>query len=145
MSKKEKKSSGVGKFIAGAAVGATLGILFAPKSGKETRQDLKRLFDDFMKKVKEIDIQEVKEQLENKIEEIRAGLADLDREKALKIAKEKAVAVKEKCEELVQLAIAKGTPVLEKAANEVREKTIQATREILVRLEDADRRAKAKS
>ena len=53
MSKKEKKSSGVGKFIAGAAVGATLGILFAPKSGKETRQDLKRLFDDFMKKVKE--------------------------------------------------------------------------------------------
>ena len=145
MSKKEKKSSGVGKFIAGAAVGATLGILFAPKSGKETRQDLKRLFDDFMKKVKEIDVQEVKEQLENKIEEIKAGLADLDREKALKIAKEKAVAVKEKCEELVQLAIAKGTPVLEKAANEVREKTIQATREILVRLEDADRRAKAKS
>ena len=145
MSKKEKKSSGVGKFIAGAAVGATLGILFAPKSGKETRQDLKRLFDDFMKKVKEIDVQEVKEQLENKIEEIRAGLADLDREKALKIAKEKAVVVKEKCEELVQLAIAKGTPVLEKAANEVREKTIQATREILVRLEDADRRAKAKS
>lgn len=145
MSKKEKKSNGVGKFIAGAAVGATLGILFAPKSGKETRQDLKRLFDDFMKKVKEIDIQEVKEQLENKIEEIKAGLADLDREKALKIAKEKAIVVKEKCEELVQLAIAKGTPVLEKAANEVREKTIQATREILVRLEDADRRAKAKS
>ena len=102
MSKKEKKSNGVGKFIAGAAVGATLGILFAPKSGKETRQDLKRLFDDFMKKVKE------------------------------------------KCEELVQLAIAKGTPVLEKAANEVREKTIQATREILVRLEEADRKAKAK-
>ena len=96
MSKKEKKSSGVGKFIAGAAVGATLGILFAPKSGKETRQDLKRLFDDFMKKVKEIDVQEVKEQLENKIEEIKAGLADLDREKALKIAKEKATAIKEK-------------------------------------------------
>ena len=133
MSKKEKKSSGVGKFIAGAAVGATLGILFAPKSGKETRQDLKRIFDDFMKKVKEIDVQEVKEQLEAKIEEIRTGLADLDREKALKIAKEKATAVKEKCEELVQLAVAKGTPVLEKAADEVRS------------LEESDRKAKAKS
>ena len=54
MSKKEKKSNGVGKFIAGAAVGATLGILFAPKAGKETRQDLKRLFGDFMKEVKEL-------------------------------------------------------------------------------------------
>ncbi|HIT21969.1 MAG TPA: YtxH domain-containing protein [Candidatus Scybalousia intestinigallinarum] len=145
MSKKEKKSSGVGKFIAGAAVGATLGILFAPKSGKETRQDLKRIFDDFMKKVKEIDVQEVKEQLEAKIEEIRTGLADLDREKALKIAKEKATAVKEKCEELVQLAVAKGTPVLEKAADEVRSKTIEAVREILARLEESDRKAKAKS
>ena len=60
-----KKNSGFGKFLAGAAVGAGLGILFAPKSGKETRQDLKKLFDDFMKKVKEIDVQEVKEQLEN--------------------------------------------------------------------------------
>ena len=145
MSKKEKKSSGVGKFIAGAAVGATLGILFAPKSGKETRQDLKRIFDDFMKKVKEIDVQEVKEQLEAKIEEIRTGLADLDREKALKIAKERATAVKEKCEELVQLAVAKGTPVLEKAADEVRSKTIEAVREILARLEESDRKAKAKS
>ncbi len=144
MSKKEKKSSGVGKFIAGAAVGATLGILFAPKSGKETRQDLKKLFDDFMKKVKEIDVQEVKEQLENKIEEIKTGLADLDREKALKIAKEKGADIKAKCEELVQLAVAKGTPVLEKAANEVREKTIEAVREILVRLEESDRKAKAK-
>ena len=61
-----------------------------------------------------------------------------------RLGKEKATAIKEKCEELVQLAIAKGTPVLEKAANEVREKTIQATREVLVRLEEADRKAKAK-
>ncbi len=27
----EKKKSGIGKFIAGAAIGAGLGILFAPK------------------------------------------------------------------------------------------------------------------
>ena len=33
-----KKSTGVGKFVVGAAVGAALGMLFAPKSGKETRK-----------------------------------------------------------------------------------------------------------
>ena len=31
---------GFGKFLAGAAIGATLGVLFAPKAGSETRQEL---------------------------------------------------------------------------------------------------------
>ena len=34
------KKSGFGKFLAGAALGAGLGILFAPKSGKDTRKEL---------------------------------------------------------------------------------------------------------
>ena len=37
---KERKS-GFGKFLLGAGIGVGLGILFAPKSGKETRQELK--------------------------------------------------------------------------------------------------------
>ncbi|MBE6147063.1 MAG: hypothetical protein E7168_01865 [Firmicutes bacterium] len=142
MKNNQKKSNGIGKFIAGAAIGASLGILFAPKAGSETRKDLKKKLDELTKKVKEIDVKEVKEQLENKIEDIKNELADLDKEKALKIAKEKGTALKHKCEELVQLAVEKGTPVLEKAANEVREKTIEAVKEILERLEEADRKAK---
>lgn len=147
MTKKDcsvKKKSGAGKFILGAAVGAGLGILFAPKSGSETRRDLKKKMDVLVKKVKEIDIDDVKEQLENKIDEIKEELADLDKEKVLKIAKEKGNDIKEKCEELVQLAIDKGTPVLEKAANEVREKAIDAVKEVLERLEEADKKAKSK-
>ena len=36
------KKSGLGKFLLGAGIGVGLGILFAPKSGKETRADLKK-------------------------------------------------------------------------------------------------------
>ena len=146
MSKKEKnkKKSGAGKFILGALVGAGLGVLFAPKAGSETRRELKEKMAELVKKTKEIDMDEVKEKITLKIEEIKEELSDLDREKVLKIAKEKGNDIKDKCGELVQLAKEKGTPILEKAANEVREKAIDAVREILERLEAADRKAKNK-
>ena len=84
-----KKSSGIGKFVAGAAIGAGLGILFAPKKGSETRKDLKEKLDNVVAKIKSVDTEEVKEMFEQKVEEIKAELEDLDKEKALKIAKQK--------------------------------------------------------
>ena len=52
MSKNNK--SGLGKFLLGAGIGVGLGILFAPKSGKETRADLKKKMDDLLEKAKNI-------------------------------------------------------------------------------------------
>ncbi len=36
----ESKISGLGWFVAGLGVGALVGILYAPKAGRETREDL---------------------------------------------------------------------------------------------------------
>jgi gas vesicle protein len=36
----EKQSSGFSWFLAGLGIGALVGVLYAPKSGKETREDL---------------------------------------------------------------------------------------------------------
>ena len=130
VAKKEKKKSGVGKFLLGAAVGAGLGILFAPQKGSDTRKMLKEKMDELIKKAKNIDVEEVKDNIQLKISEIQDELQDLDKEKVLKIAQEKGEQIKDKCQELVQYAIDKGTPVLEKAANEVREKAIDVVKEI---------------
>ena len=136
---KDKKKKGWGKFLAGAAIGAGLGILFAPKKGSETRRELKEKLDELANKVKGIDMDDVKESIELKIEEIKMELADLDKEKVLKIAKEKGNALKKKSEELVNLAIEKGTPVLQKAAEEVREKTIAVVKEVLKKKKKKDK------
>ena len=131
-----KKKKGFGKFIAGALVGAGLGVLFAPKKGSETRQELKEKFEELINKAKELDIEEVKVNIENKIEEIKAELEDLDKEKVLKVAKKKAQQIQDKAEELVNYAIEKGTPVLENTANSVKEKAIAVTKQILAKLEE---------
>lgn len=129
------KKKGFGKFLTGAAIGAGLGLLFAPKSGKETRAELKVKFDELLDDVKNIDAKEVRVNIENKIADLKNELADLDREKALAIAKEKGNAIKVKAEELVDLAKAKGTPVVQKKAEEARLVAIKAVKEILVKLE----------
>jgi gas vesicle protein len=38
----EQKEAGIGSFLLGLAVGAGLALLFAPRSGEETRRDLQR-------------------------------------------------------------------------------------------------------
>ncbi len=126
---------GLGKFLAGAAIGAGLGILFAPKKGSETRQELKAKFDELMEKAKNVDLGDIKDQIEDKINDIKKELEDLDKEKVIKIAKKKSREILKKADELVKLAIEKGTPVVQRITKEAKEKTVEVLEDIIFKLE----------
>ena len=136
--------SGCGKFLLGTAVGVGIGVLVAPKKGRETREDLKKKFDELMIKVKSLDKEEVKKEIEEKIAKLKRDIKELDKEKVLSIAKEKGTKIKEESKRLVDLAKEKGTPVLEKAASDVREKAIKVTKDILEKLENSEKKIENK-
>lgn len=134
-----KNGKGIGKFVVGAALGAGLGILFAPKKGSETRELLKKKMTELTNHIRNIDVEEVKEEFERKVNEIRMELVDLDKEKALEIAKEKCNDLKIKTQELVELAKDKGTPVLRETAKDLLETVVKVSKETIKKLDNADK------
>ena len=127
-----KKKSG---FLGGALLGLGLGVLFAPKSGSETRKELAKQTSLLWDKIRGMDADEIKDKLEKKLNEIEEEVKSLDKEKVLAIAKEKSEVIKEKVSELINMAKEAGKPVIEDAAKAVKKELANVTREVLEKLE----------
>ena len=71
---------GVGSFLLGAIVGAGIALIFAPKSGEETQQELKEQARK-LRVVAEERVKEAQRQLEGRLDEARDGAAFLESER----------------------------------------------------------------
>ena len=133
---------GFGKFLGGLALGAGIGILLAPDKGENTRKVLKKKIEELIAKAKDVDLDEVKDELLYKIETLQGELATLDKETVKEIALSQAEVIKVKAEELYRYAIEKGTPAVESAANEVRKQALKVVKELEKKLEEDTKKKK---
>ena len=109
--------------LTGFLVGVGLGVLFAPKKGSETRAELKAKCNELYEKLKEVELSDVKTQIENKLANLQKELKTLDKEKVGAICRQQATKIKAKAEELYELAKEKGVPTLQKTAEDIRSKS----------------------
>ncbi len=134
-----------GNFLLGAGIGLGLGLLFAPKSGKETRKDLSKKINVLVEKAKEIDVEEVKNAIIVKTRELENTIKDLDKETAKQLIIDKSNEVKIKAQELVDLAVEKGTPIVEKTAKQVKAKTAEFLKSTANKLEEPKTKSSKKN
>lgn len=138
----EKKKHHFGTLLAGIGIGVGLGVLFAPQEGAKTRKELKNKMDELITYLKGIDYNEVKDNLIEKVENLKQELEDLDKEKVLEIARVKAEDIKRAAEDLYQTAVKQGKPVVEKAAKDIKAKTVIVLKGIIDKLESDDKKTK---
>ena len=141
----KKRKGGLGKFAFGALVGVGIGMLLSEKTGKENRAALKARIEYLKEQVNKIDKEEVKRNFQDKILEIQDDFEDLDREKAAVVAKKYATNIKNKTEELVSMAIEKGTPIVRDAAEQVKEKAVVVAKDVINKLEKKEEKPAKKA
>ncbi|MFH0841532.1 MAG: YtxH domain-containing protein [Bacteroidota bacterium] len=80
-----KTGSFIGGLLTGAVIGGVVALLFAPKSGKETREDIKRKLEEYGKQVENIKAKasqkskQVREDLAGKIEDLAKEIDNLSK------------------------------------------------------------------
>ena len=132
---------GTGKFILGAAIGAGLGLLFAPKKGSETRECLKEKTSKIANDLKNLDKEDVKKKLDKKVKELKKELESLDKETVKEVIKEKGNVLLKKADDLLDIAKEKSAPVIEKAAEDIKTKTVDILQGAIDKIEKTEKKA----
>ena len=140
----KKSNHGWGKFFLGAFVGAGIALLFAPQSGKETREMLWNKMVYLKKKLEEIEPEDVKNKAIEIMDDIKKSISELDKEKVKEVLQEKSLQVIAKTDELITLAKEKGTPYFQRTAYDIKEKTSNVLKDMATKLDESNKKSSVK-
>ena len=106
----------------GIVLGGTLGVLFAPRKGSETREKIKLTFVNLKNKVSKIEEEDVRYYIEKKLNEIDDDIEVLEGTLEFKKAKRQAKKVIKKINKLIDYTTKKGYEEFEDLITDLKEK-----------------------
>jgi gas vesicle protein len=127
---------GLGDLLLGVGIGLGIGLLISPNTGEENRKVLKKKGTELINKAKEIDLNEVKENLVDEFYKFKEEVQNMDADKAKKILAKKGKELQDKAGELYASAREKADPVIEKTAKDLKKKLSDFLQDMSDRLED---------
>ena len=119
----------------GIVLGGTLGVLFAPRKGSESREKIKLTFVNLKNKVSKIEEEDIKYYIEKKLNEIDDDIEVLEGTLEFKKAKKQAKKVIKKINKLIDYTTKKGYDEFEDLITDLKEKASEISEEILTNLE----------
>lgn len=119
----------------GIVLGGTLGVLFAPRKGSETREKIKLTFVNLKNKVSKIEEEDIKYYIEKKLNEIDDDIEVLEGTLEFKKAKKQAKKVIKKINKLIDYTTKKSYDEFEDLITDLKEKASEISEEILTNLE----------
>ena len=119
----------------GIVLGGTLGVLFAPRKGSETREKIKLTFVNLKNKVSKIEEEDIKYYIEKKLNEIDDDIEVLEGTLEFKKAKKQAKKVIKKINKLIDYTTKKGYDEFEDLITDLKQKASEISEEILTNLE----------
>ena len=119
----------------GIVLGGTLGVLFAPRKGSETREKIKLTFVNLKNKVSKIEEEDIKYYIEKKLNEIDDDIEVLEGTLEFKKEKKQAKKVIKKINKLIDYTTKKGYDEFEDLITDLKEKASEISEEILTNLE----------
>ncbi len=119
----------------GIVLGGTLGVLFAPRKGSETREKIKLTFVNLKNKVSKIEEEDIKYYIEKKLNEIDDDIEVLEGTLEFKKAKKQAKKIIKKINKLIDYTTKKGYDEFEDLITDLKEKASEISEEILTNLE----------
>jgi len=123
-------------FLAGTIIGTVLGLAFAPKSGKEIRKDISNKAKTISKKVKDIDLDDIREFVVEKSADIEEKLNKLSKEKVFKNAKKLAKEIEKEMANLCDSVKDISEDVMQESVELLREKSIKTIEKVLKKLKE---------
>ena len=127
---------GLGDLLLGVGIGLGIGLLVSPNTGEENRRILMNKGSELIDKAKNVDLNEVKDNLVDEFNKLKETVQDMDMEKAKKFAAKKGEELKDKADELLALAKAKAEPKVEKTVKDLKRNLSDFLQNLSDKLED---------